>query len=734
MRAHVIRASVILTLITLTPGRLTAQGDGPPPTPVRAVTDTFFDTTVVDPYRWLENLQDSAVVRWFHAQQDYTRRELDAVPGRPALAARVHELSNAGPTVEQVQVGGARLFYLKRLPGQDVSKLYVRDSLGAPERLLLDPERLRRAGGPPWSINYFTPSWDGRYVAYGASEGGSEDAVLRVVEVTSGRVLADSIDRVQFGEMAWRPDGRSFYYNRLQQLSPDAPPAERYRNSRAYLHVLGQPDTADIAVLGTDISPHLTIGEDDFPVVMTFPGSEWALAFIYHGVRNEITAHVAPLAAVRDGSAPWQSLVEVADSVTQLDVHGDDVYLLTHSGAPRFKVVRTSLRAPDPRRAKVVVPETGAVVRAIGVAQDALYIQTLDGGLGRLQRLAFVPDAEPTPVPLPFDGAIGMPPLTPGLVTNGLRPGALVLFQSWTNPPLWYSLDAATGRLRDSGLLEPSPVDYSGISAEEVRIRGSDGTMVPLSIVYRRNLTRDGSNPTLLVGYGAYGISIDPTFLPTYLAWLERGGILAVCHARGGGEFGETWHQAGRGPTKSNTWRDLIACGEYLVREHWTSPDRLAGTGASAGGILIGMAVNERPDLFQAAVARVGAMNPVREMLVGVGGPSNRPEFGDPTTPSGFRDLLAMDPYLNVRQGTRYPAMLLTTGMNDPRVDPWAPAKMAARLQAATSSGRPVLLRVDFEVGHGIGSAVSLREAELTDIFAFLLWQFEVAEFQPNPR
>lgn len=732
MRAHIIPASLILTLITNMPAALVAQSEGPPPTPVRAVTDTFFGTTVVDPYRWLENLQDSAVIQWFHAQQDYTRRTLDALPSRAALAARIHDLSNAGPTVDDVQIGGAHLFYLKRLPGEDVAKLYVRDSLEASERPLVDPERFRRPEGPPWSINYFTPSWDGRYVAYGASEGGSEDVILRVIEVTSGRVLADSIDRVQLGAIAWRPEGRSFFYNRLQALPPGAPPAERYRNSRAYLHVLGQPDSTDVAVLGTGISPQLSIGEDDIPVVMTFPGSEWAVATTFHGVRNEISAHVAPLTAVRDGAAPWQPLVEVADSVTQLDVHGDDVYLLTHAGAPRFKVVRTSLRAPDPRRAELVLPETRAVVRAIGVARDALYIQTLDGGLGRLQRLAFVPNAEPTAIPLPFDGAIGMPPLIPGLVTNGVRPGALVLFQSWTHPPLWYWVDAATGRLRDSGLLEASSVDYSDITAQEIRVPSGDGTMVPMSIVYRRDLRRDGSNPTLLVGYGAYGISIDPTFLPTYLAWLERGGILAVCHARGGGEFGETWHQAGRGPTKPNTWRDLIACGEYLVREDWTSPARLAGIGASAGGILIGMAVNERPDLFQAAVARVGAMNPVREMLVGVGGPSNRPEFGDPTTPSGFSDLLAMDPYLNVREGTAYPAMLLTTGMNDPRVDPWAPAKMAARVQAATSSGRPVLLRVEFEAGHGLGSAASQREAELTDIFAFLLWQFRVADFQPD--
>jgi prolyl oligopeptidase len=304
---------------------------------------------------------------------------------------------------------------------------------------------------------------------------------------------------------------------------------------------------------------------------------------------------------------------------------------------------------------------------------------------------------------------------------------------SWTHSTLWYRFDPATGRLTDTKLKEPSPVDYSAIASDEVRVPSWDGTMVPLSIVHRKDAPRDGSNPTLLDGYGAYGISYDPFFSPTLLAWLEKGGVFAVCHDRGGGEFGEGWHQAGRGPTKSNTWRDFIACAEWLVKQGWTSPAKLAGTGTSAGGIQIGMAVDERPDLFRAAVPRVGATNSLRTMLVGEGGPANRPEFGDPTTREGFHELVAMDAYLHVRDGTPYPAMLLTAGMNDPRVDTWTPAKFAARLQAATSSGRPVLLRVEMEGGHGIGSTYSQAENETTDTYAFLLWQLGVEGFQPSP-
>jgi prolyl oligopeptidase len=690
------------------------------------VTDTFFGTPVTDPYRWLEDLSDSSVVQWLRAQGDYTRGVLDAIPGRSRLAGRIHQLSNAGPSVYGVQFGGTRVFYLKRLPGQDVPRLYQRESISARERLLIDPESFRQPDGPHWSLDYFTPSWDGRYVAYGASPGGSENAILRVLDVTTGRTLPDSIDRAQFGAVAWRPDGRSFFYNRLQELAPGAPTSDKYLRSRANLHLLGQPASKDAAVLGVGVSPQVQLADADFPFIITVPGSNWAFAAVAHGVRNEITAYVAPLSQARPNGAAWRPLIDLPDSVTQFDVHGDDVYLLTHRSAPRYEVIRTSLRAPDLAHAKVVVPSTEAVVRAIGAAKDGLYIQLLDGGLARLGRLAYGSAAPPpAPVPLPFDGSIG------GLVTLQTRPGVVLSLASWTHSSLWYQFDPATGRLSDTRLKELSSADFSTITSEEVRVPSHDGVLVPLSIVYRRGLARDGANPTLLDGYGAYGFSYDPYFDPTRLAWLEQGGVFAVCHVRGGGEFGEEWHGAGRGPTKSNTWRDFIACGEYLVSQHWTSPDRLAGTGTSAGGIEIGMALTERPDLFRVAVPRVGATDAIREMQVGEGGPANRPEFGDPATPDGFRDLLAMDAYQHVAAGTAYPAVLLTDGMNDPRVDTWIPAKMAARLQAATSSGRPVLLRVELEGGHGIGSTYSQEEAEETDLYSFLLWQFGAPGFQP---
>src|SRR2546427_208824 len=638
------RPSVLAGLAALIPVALLAQANtgGPPPAaPVRVVNDTFFGTVVPDPYRWLENVQDSAVLQWLHAQDNYTRRLLAAIPGHADLAARIHALSNANPSISAPNFGGKRLFYFKRLPGEEVNKLYVRDSLGAPERLLVDPERLQQTGGPHWALDYYSASWDGRYVAYGASPAGSENSIMRVLDVTTGKVLPDSIDRAQFGGPSWRGGGPAAFFHPPPQIPPRGAPT---------------------------------------------------------------------------------------DSIVLFDVHGDDIYLLSHLHAARYQVLRTNLKSPDVAHAAVVFPESQGVVVVFGTSRDGLYIRTLDGGLGRLFRLAWgaAPPAA-QPVTLPYDGAIN------SFSTIPSRAGALFSLESWTHSPLWFASDQKTGHLMDTGLLPVSPVDFSTITSDEVRVRAPDGTMVPLSIVHRRDARQDGSHPLYLDGYGAYGFTYDPYFIPSWLAWFDQGGVYAVCHVRGGVEFGEAWHQAGRGPTKSNTWRDLIACGDYLVAQKWTAPARLAGSGTSAGGIEIGMAVTERPELFGAALPRVGTLNPLREMLVGVSGPANRPEFGDPTTAQGARDLLAMDTYQHVKAGTAYPAMLFTSGFNDPRVDTWIPAKTAARFQAATTSGKPVLLRVEFDAGHGFGSSMSQREAELADEWSFLLWQFGVPKFQPVP-
>ena len=695
----------------------------PPTTPVREVTDDYFGTKVTDPYRWLENTKDPEVVAWMKAQNDYTRAVLARIPGRDQLLTRIKALDNSGSVVSELQVWGGRYFYLKTEPGSDNRKLYVRDKLGAAERLLLDPEKLTTADGRHFSIDYFQPSLDGKYVAYGISPGGSENSVLHVLESATGKVLSDTIDRAQFGQPSWLPDG-SFFYTREQKLGPDSPPTAQYQKLRCYHHVLGDDPDKEAAIFGYDVLPNVKVTEDDFSVLGYSPGApNYLLGLVIHGVQREIDVYVTAFDSSASWKPVWKKAVDAADDVTGFDLHGDSLFLLSHKDASRFKVLRTSLGNPDLAHATAIVPASEVVVVGISAAGDALYVQDLDGGIGRLRRLPY-DGAKIQEVKLPFDGAIQ------SLATNPTEAGAWLELTSWTKSPLWYALDAGSGKLTDTGLVAPSPVDYSEIVSEEVKAKSADGTMVPLSIIHKRGMAMDGSHPTWLEGYGAYGITLDPTFRPTMLAFFEHGGVFAVAHVRGGGEFGEDWHLAGQKLTKQHTIDDMLAGANYLIEHKYTSPAHLAGEGTSAGGITIGGAITQRPDLFGAALIRVGDSDALRSELM-ASGPANIPEFGTAKEPDGFKALYAMDAYQHVKPNTAYPAVLLTTGANDPRVAPWEAAKMTARLQASTDSGKPVLLRVDYDAGHGLGSTKTQNDVLLADELAFLFWQLGVPEYQP---
>jgi prolyl oligopeptidase len=464
----------------------------------------------------------------------------------------------------------------------------------------------------------------------------------------------------------------------------------------------------------------------DFPIVGTDPGSPLAVGLLAHGVQNEGTFYTAPIASLSaSGGIPWKKVADTEDEVTDMAEHGDELYLLSHKDAPRSKIVRTSLSHPDVKGATTFVPQGGAVIKNVFGAQDALYLRELDAGIGHLVRVPYTGGA-PEEIKLPFEGDFSFA----GADTRVA--GVVITLSSWVRAPRIVRYDPATRNVADTGLQPLGKFDDpADIVSEEVKAPGYDGTLIPLSIIHRKGLPLNGSNPTLLDGYGAYGITRDPHFNPTLLAWLENGGVFAVAHVRGGGEYGESWYRGGYKLTKPNTWRDFIACAEYLVARKYTSPAKLAGEGGSAGGILIGRSITERPDLFAAAIDAVGVSDTLRVEL-SENGPANIPEFGSVKTQEGFEDLYAMSSYAHVVDGTAYPAVMLTTGINDPRVSPWQAGKMTARLQAATSGGRPILLRVDYEAGHGIGNTKDQRERESADEWSFLLWQFGQPGFQAD--
>jgi prolyl oligopeptidase len=720
-----------LAVALLGTGFLAASSAAAPPAPpaVRPVTETHFGVTVSDPYRYFENPKDPGLATYFKTQNAYTRTVLDAVPGRTALAQRIAQLDNVTESVNDVQPVGGTYFYQKRAAGANTTRLYARTIAGGAERVVFDPDRFARSAKEHYTIDYYSPSLDGRYVAVGISEGGSEKTVLHVVDTRSGRLLPDVIERAIYNPPSWRDDSRSFFYFRTPKAPPNQPQSERDTKGVARLHVLGRDPDRDPAIFGYGVSAQIPFAPEDVAVVNVSPRTRWAVAAIVHGVQNEIALYVAPAASVSGPNAPWRKIAGFADDVTTGDAVGDMLYLSTHKGAPRHRVVVLDMRTGTLAKAREAVPESTRVVEELALAGDGLYLRDLDAGLSRLRRLAVGRDGSPgalSEVELPFAGAIG------STSTDPMVPGITFGLQSWTESPRWYRTGLNIA-LSDTGLRKKSTVDYSGITSLEVLATSADGTKVPLSIVMRKDAQLDGARPTWLDGYGAYGIVIRPSFSTTRLAWLERGAIYAECHPRGGGEYGEDWHFGAHIATKGRTVDDFIGCARYLIDNHYTSSAKLAGSGTSAGGVTIGNAIVGHPELWAAALDVVGDTNAVRDEFA-EGGPANIPEFGTIANKVGWDALYATDPYLHVKDGVAYPAVLAITGANDPRVAPWIVAKFAARLQAATSSGKPVLLRVDYDAGHGyLGSSRAQGQALTTDEFSFLFWQLGDPAFASGP-
>ncbi|HEX3549366.1 MAG TPA: prolyl oligopeptidase family serine peptidase [Candidatus Elarobacter sp.] len=691
----------------------------PAPPPVRPVTETHFGVTVTDPYRYFENPKDPGLAAYLKAQSRYTRAVLDALPGRAALARRIAALDNVTESLGGVQPVGGTYFYEKRPPGANSARLYARAVAGGPERLLFDPDRFARSAKQHYSFDYVSPSPDGRYVAIGTSEGGSEATVLHVLDARTGKLLSDVIDRAIYIPPSWRDDGRSFYYFRTPKPRPNAPQSEKDTDGVARLHVLGRDPDRDPAVFGYGVRSDIRFAPEDAAVVSVSPRTRWAIAAVVHGVQNEIAVYVAPAAAAASARAPWRKIAGYGDDVTGAFAAGDVLYLTSHKNAPRHRLLAVALPGGTLAGARVAVAQSARVLQDASLAADGVYVRDLDAGIAKLRLLALRPDGRPgavRDVPLPFAGAMN------SIATDPLGPGAVFELTSWTESPRWYRT-VHGGAVADTRLRPRSPVDYSAITSREVWATSADGTRVPLSIVMRKDTVLDGTHPTWVDGYGAYGIVISPSFSATRLAWLERGGIFAECHPRGGGELGEDWHFGAHIATKQRTIDDFVGCARYLIAQRYTQSAKLAGSGTSAGGVTIGNAIVQHPELFAAALDVVGDTNAVRDEFA-EGGPANIPEFGTIANRTGWNALYGTDAYLHVKDGVPYPAVLAVTGANDPRVAPWIVAKFAARLQAATSSGKPVLLRVDYDAGHGyLGSSRAQAQALATDEDAFLLWQ-----------
>ncbi len=686
-----------------------AEPGGPPPTPRRPVSDAYHGVTVRDDYHWLEDWSDPQVRKWSEAQNAYARTVLDALPDREAIGRRVRDLE-AFPSPGYFALAERRsaLFALKSEPPKQQSFLVTFPPADPPrgERVLVDPNALDPKGGT--SIDWYVPSLDGRLVAVSLSEGGSESGTVYVYEAATGKPLSDVVPRVNGGTaggaLAWNSDASGFFYTRYPRGN-ERPPEDRDFYQQVWFHRLGSRTEEDAYSLGKD-----------FPrIAETTLQSSRDGSFVLASVKNGDGGEVAQF--LHNPGGAWIAVSTFADKAVEGRIGPDAaLYLLSRSGAPRGKILRLTLDKPSLERARVVVPESDAAIDRFAATENLLFVVDIVGGPHRIRV---------------FDHA-GMPrgdvPILPVSAVGSVVPlagdGLLFTNQSLLVPGAWYRMSPG-GKVVRTAMARKSPADFRDSEVLRETATSKDGTKIPLTILRRKGTKLDGNRPTMLTGYGGFGISESPFFSQGLRLWIEQGGVWADTNLRGGGEFGEAWHLAGNLTKKQNVFDDFLACARFLIDAGYTRPERLAIEGGSNGGLLMGAALTQRPDLFRAVVSHVGIYDMLRVEL-SPNGSFNVTEYGTVKDPAQFAALYAYSPYHRIVDGKRYPAVLFMTGANDPRVDPMQSRKMTARLQAATGSSAPILLRTSGSSGHGIGTALDETLAQETDVWSFLFWQLGV--------
>jgi prolyl oligopeptidase len=691
------------------------EAEGPPPAPRRPVTDRYVDIEVADDYRWLENCDDPAVRTWSEAQNTFARSRLDALPAMPAIRERVKTIAEfPSPQYSRLTERRGLLFALKSQPPKQQPFLVTLASAEEPasERVIVDPNVLDAKGGV--AIDWFVPSWDGRLVAVSLSQGGSESGTLRVYETLTGRMLPDSIPRVQSGtaggDAAWTGDASGFFYTRYPRAG-EKPAEDLEFYQQVFFHALGTPIDRDVYSLGKDF-PRIAETRLD-----SSPDGRFVLATVKNGDGGEASLFL------RKPDGTWTRVAADADRVVLGRFASDgSLYLLSYGAAPRGRILRIPPGGTSLADAAVILPEGEPAIDAFALTETRIYVAFIEGGPSRMS----VYDRTGKAV-----AAVAIAPLTSVTDLTAVA-GDAVLFesQSWLEPPAWYRA-GPDGQLTKTPLARTSPVDFAGIEVVRDWAVSKDGTRVPIDILRRKGTKLDGKNPTLLYGYGGYGISQRPKFDAMRRVWLEQGGVYAVALLRGGGEFGDAWHLAGNLTRKQNVFDDFAACAKRLVAAGYTTPARLAIEGGSNGGLLMGAAFTQNPDLFGAVVAHVGIYDMLRVEL-SPNGQYNVTEFGTVKKPAELRALYAYSPYHHVVDKVVYPPILFMTGANDPRVDPMQSRKMTARMQAAGGPAGSVLLRTSASSGHGIGSSLDEKTAQAADVYAFLFDRLGVP-YAPAP-
>jgi prolyl oligopeptidase len=675
-----------------------------PATAKKPASDTFFGTTVTEDYRWLEDGKDPAVKAWSEAQMKLTRSTLDALSVRPALQKRLKELYSTSPYryFEAQQRG--QFFAMKRQPPKNQPFLVVMKTAGdvKGERVLLDPNTLDKGGTT--AIDWYAASLDGKYVAVSLSKNGSEDGSAHVIDVATGKELPDVVPRVQWptggGSIAWDAKGTGFFYTRYPQGTERAPGDMNFYQ-QVYFHKLGTSPSSDTYVIGKEF-PRIA----EIALSSTRDGKH-VLATVANGDGGDFSYYL------RDESGAWTRVAVDADKIRTIELGFDgNLYALSLKDAPRGKVLSMPMAKPDLAAAKVVVAQGDDTIQSLTPTATMLYVDYMVGGPSEVRIFDLSGKALRK---LPTE------PVSRNAVTARLDgDDVLISSQSYLHALAVYRYSASSNKLAKTALAGERPFNFNDAEVVREMAVSKDGTKVPVNILMKKGTKLDGSHPLLLYGYGGYGLSEEPGSGPFNRVWLDHGGIYVDVNLRGGGEYGEAWHLAGNLANKQHVFDDMIAAAEHVIARGYTKPDKLAALGGSNGGLLMGAILTQRPDLFRAVWSAVGIYDMLRVENT-PNGAFNVTEFGTVKDAAQFKALYAYSPYHHVKDGTAYPAILFSTGENDGRVDPYNSRKMAARLQAANPAGRPILLRISADTGHGIGTSLDKRVAEDADGLAFLM-------------
>jgi prolyl oligopeptidase len=683
-----------------------------PQTPVKAVADMFHGTKVVDKYRWLEDGKSPATEKWVEEEMAYTRSMLDRLPGREAIHARLTQLLSIG-SVTPPMIAGRHYFYTKREGMQNQPILYVREGLNGEDRVLVDANKLAADG--TIALDWFQPSENGKYVAYGTSPSGSEMSTLHIIETKTGTVLPDTIERTRAASIAWMLDNSGFYYTRYPKKG-DVPEGQEMYNRHVFYHALGD-DPAD--------DDKLIFGEgrdaEDWPNVNLSNDGHWLLINVSQGwTKSELY-----LMDVKKGTPPTR-ITTGKNFLYGGEVYDGKLFITTNEDAPRYRVFVADAGNYDREAWKELIPQTDAVLQGTAVFGGKLFAQYEQNATSQLK--IFDLDGKKL-------NDLALPALGTVFGTGGRWNHDEVFygFQSFTFAPSIYRYDLKDGSTSLWTKVDAPSIDPAAYDVNQEWFQSKDGTRVPMFVVHKKSVgagqIKTGKNPTLLTAYGGFNVSLTPTFSRNAYLWMEHGGVYAVANLRGGAEFGEDWHRAGMLDKKQNVFDDMIAAAEHLIAEKYTDKNHLAIQGGSNGGLLMGAMMTQRPDLFRAVVCQV----PLLDMLHYQDFQIAKlwiPEYGSSENPEQFKWLYAYSPYHHVKAGTEYPAILFMTADTDTRVDPMHAKKMAALMQAEAKNGasktRPILLRIESKAGHGAGKPVTKQIEELTDVYSFLFWQLGV--------